>query len=75
MSQSELDLCLMERAGLKPHQQSARFARRTNTCPANAAAFAVGYESPSQFSREFKAYFGVTTGQARESAYAFIRST
>ena len=43
--------------------------------PANAAAFAVGYESPSQFSREFKAYFGVTTGQARESAYAFIRST
>ncbi len=41
---------------------------------AGAAAFAVGYESPSQFSREFKAYFGVTAAEARESAYAFIRS-
>lgn len=41
---------------------------------AKAAAAAVGYESSSQFSREFKAYFGVTAAQARESAYAFIKS-
>ncbi len=41
---------------------------------ANDAAFAVGYESPSQFSREFKAYFGVTAAAARDSAYAFVRS-
>ena len=29
---------------------------------ANAAALQVGYESPSQFSREFKRYFGTTPG-------------
>ncbi|CCP01760.1 Uncharacterized HTH-type transcriptional regulator yqhC [Erwinia amylovora Ea644] len=27
------------------------------------AALKVGYESPSQFSREFKRYFGVTPGE------------
>ncbi|WP_437890904.1 AraC family transcriptional regulator [Phytobacter sp. V91] len=30
---------------------------------ASAAAIRVGYESPSQFSREFKRYFGVTPGE------------
>ena len=30
---------------------------------ASAAAIHVGYESPSQFSREFKRYFGVTPGE------------
>ena len=30
---------------------------------ASAAAMRVGYESPSQFSREFKRYFGVTPGE------------
>ncbi|BDH44560.1 AraC family transcriptional regulator [Salmonella enterica subsp. enterica serovar Choleraesuis] len=30
---------------------------------ANTAALQVGYESPSQFSREFKRYFGVTPGE------------
>lgn len=30
---------------------------------ASAAAVRVGYESPSQFSREFKRYFGVTPGK------------
>lgn len=30
---------------------------------ASAAALQVGYESPSQFSREFKRYFGVTPGE------------
>ncbi|MFT4269864.1 MAG: AraC family transcriptional regulator [Pantoea sp.] len=30
---------------------------------ASAAAVRVGYESPSQFSREFKRYFGVTPGE------------
>ncbi|CDL48824.1 hypothetical protein [Escherichia coli ISC41] len=29
---------------------------------ASAAAMRVGYESASQFSREFKRYFGVTPG-------------
>ena len=30
---------------------------------ASAAAIQVGYESPSQFSREFKRYFGMTPGE------------
>jgi len=30
---------------------------------ASVAAIKVGYESPSQFSREFKRYFGVTPGE------------
>jgi AraC-like DNA-binding protein len=30
---------------------------------ASAAAMRVGYESASQFSREFKRYFGVTPGE------------
>ncbi|MGP4873097.1 helix-turn-helix transcriptional regulator, partial [Klebsiella pneumoniae] len=30
---------------------------------ASAAAMRVGYESPSQFSREFKRYFGLTPGE------------
>ncbi len=30
---------------------------------ASAAAMRVGYESASQFSREFKRYFGVTPGK------------
>jgi AraC-like DNA-binding protein len=30
---------------------------------ASAAAMRVGYESPSQFSREFKRYFGMTPGK------------
>ena len=30
---------------------------------ASVAAVRVGYESPSQFSREFKRYFGVTPGE------------
>lgn len=32
---------------------------------ASAAAMRVGYESASQFSREFKRYFGVTPGKMR----------
>lgn len=32
---------------------------------ANAAAFSVGYESATQFSREFKRYFGVPPSQAK----------
>ncbi|WEM45188.1 AraC family transcriptional regulator (plasmid) [Photobacterium sp. DA100] len=32
--------------------------------PANVAALRVGYESPTQFSREFKRYFGVPPSQA-----------
>ncbi len=37
--------------------------------PANQAAHKVGYESPSQFSREFKRYFGVSPKHAIESGY------
>ncbi len=36
---------------------------------ANAAAFAVGYESAPQFSREFKRYFGLPPSRAGELAY------
>lgn len=32
--------------------------------PANIAALKVGYESPTQFSREFKRYFGVPPSKA-----------
>jgi AraC-like DNA-binding protein len=32
---------------------------------ASAAAMRVGYESASQFSREFKRYFGMTPGKMR----------
>lgn len=35
---------------------------------ASAAAVRVGYESPSQFSREFKRYFGVTPGRGESCA-------
>ncbi len=35
----------------------------------NAAAYEVGYESPSQFSREFKRYFRVPPSEARTLAY------
>ena len=34
--------------------------------PANVAATRVGYESASQFSREFKRYFGMTPTQLKE---------
>jgi AraC-like DNA-binding protein len=37
---------------------------------ANTAARAVGYESPSQFSREFKRLFGVTPGEEAEQTRA-----
>jgi AraC-like DNA-binding protein len=37
---------------------------------ANTAARAVGYESPSQFSREFKRLFGLTPGEEAEQARA-----
>lgn len=39
---------------------------------AGKAANLVGYESASQFSREFKRYFKVAPTEARESGYAFI---
>jgi AraC-like DNA-binding protein len=35
----------------------------------NNVAFAVGYESPSQFSREFKRYFKVPPSEAHTLAY------
>lgn len=34
------------------------------------AAFEVGYESPAQFSREFKRYFGAPPSEARRTGYA-----
>ena len=39
---------------------------------ANVAANAVGYDSPSQFSREFKSYFNVTPTKAKNVGYADI---
>lgn len=36
----------------------------------NAVAFEVGYESPSQFSREFKRYFRVPPSEAQTAAYS-----
>ena len=36
----------------------------------NAVAFEVGYESPSQFSREFKRYFRVPPSEAHSLAYS-----
>lgn len=36
----------------------------------SSAAFEVGYESPAQFSRDFKRYFGATPSQARTTGYA-----
>ena len=38
-------------------------ARNQSPADASAAAMRVGYESASQFSREFKRYFGVTPGE------------
>lgn len=42
--------------------------------PVNAAANRVGYESASQFSREFKRYFNVVPSKAEETGYAQIGS-
>ena len=39
---------------------------------ANIAAGLVGYESPAQFSREFKRYFGLPPSKIHENA-GFIR--
>ena len=39
---------------------------------ANEAAYKVGYESTSQFSREFKLYFGVPPTEAKNIAYDFV---
>lgn len=39
---------------------------------ASAAAFAVGYDSASQFSREFKQFFQVTPAKAKGAGYADI---
>jgi len=41
----------------------ARLLMLQDGCTASAAAFAVGYESAPQFSREYKRQFGVTPGQ------------
>lgn len=41
----------------------ARLMMLQDGLKASAAAVRVGYESPSQFSREFKRYFGVTPGE------------
>lgn len=41
----------------------ARLLMIQDGCTASAAAFAVGYESAPQFSREYKRQFGVTPGQ------------
>ena len=41
----------------------ARLMMLQDGMKASAAAVRVGYESPSQFSREFKRYFGVTPGE------------
>jgi AraC-like DNA-binding protein len=41
----------------------ARLLMVQDGCTASAAAFAVGYESAPQFSREYKRQFGVTPGQ------------
>jgi len=38
----------------------ARLLMLRNNVSASSAAFSVGYESPSQFSREFKRFFGRT---------------
>ena len=35
----------------------------------NSVAYEVGYESPSQFSREFKRYFRVPPSEAQNLAY------
>ncbi|EKY2037431.1 AraC family transcriptional regulator N-terminal domain-containing protein [Cronobacter sakazakii] len=43
--------------------QKARLLMAHNGMKASAAAMQVGYESASQFSREFKRYFGVTPGE------------
>jgi AraC-like DNA-binding protein len=40
---------------------------------ASAAAMRVGYESASQFSREFKRYFGVTPGEDAARMRALVR--
>lgn len=43
-----------------------------NGVKANVAAFEVGYESASHFTREFKRYYKVTPTKAKDSAYAEI---
>lgn len=42
---------------------------------ATQAALNVGYESPNQFSREFKRYFGVTPSQAKKLPYSDLTGT
>lgn len=39
-----------------------------------AAALAVGYESAAQFSRDFKAYFGISAVDARRSGEGFVQT-
>ncbi|MBX9410700.1 AraC family transcriptional regulator, partial [Pseudomonas baetica] len=42
------------------------YARLTQTnCTVQSAAYAVGYESVSQFSREFKRYYGQNPQQVK----------
>ena len=38
------------------------------------AAFQVGYESPAQFSRDFRRYFGAPPSQARGTGYSLLSS-
>jgi AraC-like DNA-binding protein len=49
----------------------ARLLMLRNDITAAIAGFSVGYESPSQFSREFKRFFGLTP----QSEVARIRRT
>jgi transcriptional regulator GlxA family with amidase domain len=55
-----------ESAGLAPHQvrlQEARARLIANPKDVAAVGFAVGYDSPSQFSREYRRLFGVPPGK------------
>lgn len=64
-------------AGISPLQyqkqlrlQEARALIRKQGLPVAQAATRVGYESPSQFSREYRRYFGTTAQQDRQESNA-----
>ena len=66
MSQPTFHLHFRQLTGMSPLQyqkwlrlNEAKRLMLNNQCDASTAAFEVGYESPSQFSREYRRLFGV----------------
>ena len=79
MSTSVFHRCFKQITGNSPLQylkqvrlNQAKSLIIHNGANVNMAAASVGYESPSQFSREFKRYFGVPPTKARDTGYQSV---